>query len=109
VERLDRVARDLMVQESIIADFQRKGLTIVSVNEPDLCSDDPSRILMRQMLGAFFQYEKTLLVAKLKASRNRMRATVGHCEGRKRFGSLEGESKVVAQMKPRQSPKTDHR
>src|SRR5271166_4069733 len=30
VERLDRVARDLMVQESIIADFKRKGLTIVS-------------------------------------------------------------------------------
>ena len=38
VERLDRCARDLMVQESIIADFKRKGLSIVSVNEPDLCS-----------------------------------------------------------------------
>jgi hypothetical protein len=60
------VARDLMVQESIIADLQRKGLTIASVGEPDLCSADPSRILMRQTLGAFFQL-KTLLVAKLKA------------------------------------------
>ena len=49
-----------MVQESIIADFKRKGLSIISVNEPDLCSDDPSRVLMRQMLGAKFQYEKTL-------------------------------------------------
>lgn len=28
VERLDRCARDLMVQESIIADFKRKGLSI---------------------------------------------------------------------------------
>ena len=62
VERLDRCARDLMVQESIIADFKRKGLSIISVNEPDLCSDDPSRVLMRQMLGAFFQYEKTLVI-----------------------------------------------
>ena len=34
VERLDRCARDLMVQESIIADFKRKGLSIISVNEP---------------------------------------------------------------------------
>jgi site-specific DNA recombinase len=31
VERLDRAARDLTVQESIIADFKRKGLDIVSV------------------------------------------------------------------------------
>lgn len=77
VERLDRCARDLMVQESIIADFKRKGLSIVSVNEPDLYSDDPSRILMRQMLGAFFQYEKTLLVAKLKGARIRAKAANG--------------------------------
>jgi hypothetical protein len=43
------------VQESVIADFQRKKLTLISVSEPDLLVDDPSRILMRQMLGAFFQ------------------------------------------------------
>jgi DNA invertase Pin-like site-specific DNA recombinase len=98
VERLDRLARDLMVQESIIADFKRKSLTIVSVNEPDLCSDDASRILMRQMLGAFFQYEKTLLVAKLKGARVRMRAATGSCEGRKPYGSRPGEEKVIHQI-----------
>jgi DNA invertase Pin-like site-specific DNA recombinase len=95
VERLDRVARDLMVQESIIADFKRKGLTILSVNEPDLCSDDPSRVLMRQMLGAFFQYEKTLLVAKLKGARIRAKAAYGKCEGRKPYGTREGEGYVI--------------
>jgi len=98
VERLDRVARDLMVQESIIADFKRKGLTIVSVNEPDLCSDDPSRVLMRQMLGAFFQYEKALLVAKLRGARQRTRAKTGRCEGRKPYGELEGETEVVKRI-----------
>jgi DNA invertase Pin-like site-specific DNA recombinase len=98
VERLDRCARDLMVQESIIADFRRKGLKIVSVNEPDLCSDDPSRVLMRQMLGAFFQYEKTLLVAKLRGARQRIRIKVGHCEGRKPYGTRPGEAEVIARM-----------
>jgi predicted site-specific integrase-resolvase len=68
VERLDRVARELLVQESIIADFARKRLTLVSVNEPDMCSGDPARIMFRQMLGVFSQYEKTVLVAKLKAA-----------------------------------------
>jgi site-specific DNA recombinase len=98
VERLDRCARDLMVQESIIADFKRKGLSIVSVNEPDLCSDDPSRILMRQMLGAFFQYEKTLLVAKLKGARIRAKAANGVCEGRKPYGARAGEAEIIERI-----------
>jgi DNA invertase Pin-like site-specific DNA recombinase len=95
VERLDRIARDLMVQESIIADFKRKGLTIISVAEPDLCSDDPSRVLMRQLLGAFFQYEKTMIVLKLRGARVRKRATEGHCEGRKPYGEQPGEAEVI--------------
>ncbi len=98
VERLDRCARDLMVQESIIADFRRKGLSLISVNEPDLCSDDPSRVLMRQMLGAFFQYEKTLLVAKLRGARQRIRLNTGRCEGRKPYGSRTGEAQSIERM-----------
>lgn len=98
VERLDRVARDLMVQESIIADFQRKGLEVISVNEPDLCSNDPSRVLMRQMMGAFFQYEKSSLVAKLRGARVRMRASKGSCEGRKPYGNRKGEDQVISRI-----------
>lgn len=98
LERLDRAARDLMVQESIISDFKRKGLEVISVNEPDLCSDDPSRVLMRQMMGAFFQYEKSSLVAKLRGARVRMRASTGSCEGRKPYGSRDGEPKVISRI-----------
>lgn len=99
VERLDRLARDLMVQESVIADFQRKDLTLVSVSEPDLLTGDPSRILMRQMLGAFFQYEKTLLVAKLRGARQRAKAENGRCEGRKPYGTRPGEEAVIDRIK----------
>jgi hypothetical protein len=49
---------------------------------------------MRQMLGAFFRYEKTLLVAKLKGARIRARAANGVCEGRKPYGTRPGESEV---------------
>jgi DNA invertase Pin-like site-specific DNA recombinase len=87
------------VQESVIGDFRRKGLTLVSVSEPDLLSDDPSRVLMRQMLGAFFQYEKTLLVAKLRGARQRIRVKGGRCEGRKPFGDRPGEAAVIERMK----------
>jgi hypothetical protein len=33
---LDRVARDLMVQETIIADLRKRGFELLSVMEPDL-------------------------------------------------------------------------
>ena len=49
IEKLDRLARDLMIQESIVADMKRNGFEIVSVSEPDMCSDDPSRVLIRQI------------------------------------------------------------
>ncbi|MGI4829645.1 MAG: recombinase family protein, partial [Janthinobacterium lividum] len=99
VEKLDRLARDLMIQESIIADLQRHGFEIVSVSEPDLCSDDPSRTLMRQMLGAFAQYERSMIVEKLRGARQRIRAKEGRCEGRKPFGTRLGEADIVQRMK----------
>jgi DNA invertase Pin-like site-specific DNA recombinase len=98
IEKLDRLARDLMVQEAIIRDFKQKGFEIVSVAEPDLCSDDPSRKLMRQMFGAIAEYEKTMTVAKLKAARQRMKARTGRCEGRKAFGLTEREQATIRRM-----------
>jgi DNA invertase Pin-like site-specific DNA recombinase len=88
IERLDRLARDLMIQESIIADFRRNGFQLVSVTEPDMCSDDPTRKLFRQMLGAFAEYECTMISLKLKGARLRAAAKRGasYVEGRVPFG-----------------------
>ena len=58
IERLDRIARDLLVQEKIIIDLAARGVTLVSVCEPDLMADDPTRVMMRQMMGAVAQFEK---------------------------------------------------
>jgi DNA invertase Pin-like site-specific DNA recombinase len=69
VEKLDRLARDLMVQETILGDLRKRGLELVSVAEPDLCSDDPSRKLVRQMFGAIAEYERAMIVLKLRGAR----------------------------------------
>ncbi len=98
LEKLDRLARFLTVQESILQDFKHKGFELVSVTEPDMCSDDPTRILMRQVLGAFFEYERTMIVTKLRGARQRMKAQTGRCEGRKSFGHRDGEQAVIARM-----------
>lgn len=98
VEKLDRIARDLMIQETIIGDLRKNGFELISVMEPDLCSDDPSRKLMRQIFGAIAEYEKTMTVLKLRGARVRQKAKTGRCEGAKPYGSLPGETPVIERM-----------
>jgi DNA invertase Pin-like site-specific DNA recombinase len=98
IERLDRLARDLMVQETIIADLQKNGFDLISVAEPDLMATDPTRILVRQMMGAVAQYEKSQIVLKLRGARLRKRAKEGRCEGRKPYGFYDGEAQVVERL-----------
>jgi DNA invertase Pin-like site-specific DNA recombinase len=99
IEKLDRLARDLMVQETAIADIRRNGFTLISVAEPDLMASDPTRVLMRQLMGAVAQYDKSQIVAKLRGARMRKKAIEGRCEGRKPFGYYAGEEKVLRRMK----------
>jgi DNA invertase Pin-like site-specific DNA recombinase len=98
VEKLDRLARDLMVQETIIGDIRKQGYQIVSVCEPDLCSDDPSRKLIRQIFGAIAEYDKAMIVLKLRGARQRIKLRTGRCEGRKPFGSFDGEAETLVRM-----------
>lgn len=79
-----------MVQEAIIRDFKSKGFELISTAEDlDLLAEDPTRELIRQVFGAVSQYEKSMLVQKLKASRERIKAISGKCEGRKGYNDTE--------------------
>lgn len=98
IERLDRLARDLMVQEHIIADLARRNIVLVSTLEPDLGSTEPTRVLMRQIMGAIAQYDKTMIVQKLRGARQRMKARGERCEGRKPYGHYGNELGVLANI-----------
>ncbi len=63
-----------------------------------MCSNEPTRVLLRQMMGAFSQYEKSMIVRKLRGARQRAKAKQGRCEGEKPYGTLSGESETVARM-----------
>jgi DNA invertase Pin-like site-specific DNA recombinase len=101
VEKLDRLSRHLMTQEACIQDFANQGLTMKSADpaEFDLMADDPSRVLVRQIMGAIAQYDKAMLVAKLRAARNRKKATGVRVEGQKPLGSRPGEALAIDRMK----------
>jgi DNA invertase Pin-like site-specific DNA recombinase len=62
--------------------------------------NDPSRKLMRQIMGAFGEYEKNMIVLKLKVARERKKAAADdhRCEGRKPFGYYEGESEILTRI-----------
>ena len=65
--------------------MNRHGVSVLSATDGDLLEDDPTRKLVRQVLGAIAEYDKTMLVLKLKAARDRKKAKAGKCEGRKSY------------------------
>ena len=102
VERADRLARDLMVGEIILSEFRNIGVRVIAADSgTDLTVEDgdPTRTLMRQMLGAVAQWEKTVIVQKLRAARVRIRRNKGRCEGRKPFGTTDLEKETIAKMR----------
>jgi DNA invertase Pin-like site-specific DNA recombinase len=109
VERLDRLARDLVVQESILAEVRVNGFQLVSVEEPGLLNDDPSRTMFRHFIGAISQYDKTSIVLKLRGARQRKRAAEGRCEGRKPYGEREGEAAVIERIRKLRSDGMSYR
>ena len=98
IEKLDRRSRDLMVQETIIGDLRKRNYDLISVTEPDLLQHDPTRVLMRQIFGAIAQYEEAMIVAKLRGARERMKAREGRCEGRKPYGTSDGETEIITRI-----------
>ena len=98
VENATRLARDLMISEIILGEFRKIGVRVISADggiDLTLGNDDPSGKLIRQILGAVAEWEKCALVAKLRASRLRMRRAGRRCEGKKPYGHTPEEAKIV--------------
>ena len=54
---------------------------------------------MRQIMGAIAQYDKSMIVIKLRGARQRAKTRDGRCEGRKPYGFYEHEASVLEEMK----------
>lgn len=90
VEDASRFARQLIVQEAGIIALIARGVRVVTASGDDLtATDDPFKVAMRQIAGVFAQLEKARLVGKLKAARDRKRATGTKVEGRKSYAEID--------------------
>jgi hypothetical protein len=54
--------------------------------------DGPTSKLIRQILGAVSEFDKAMIVAKLRGARERVRRTKGKCEGRKSYQEARPET-----------------
>ena len=69
VYRLDRLARDLLLQETVHARLEAGGAQVISVTEPAVEGDDATRILVRQLLGGIAQYERAVIRGRMMAGK----------------------------------------
>jgi len=100
VERQDRLARTLVVQELLMAECAKRQIKIYAADQPvlqDLADEDidPTRKMFRQFLGIMAEWEKSVIVRKLRAARERKKLATGHCEGTKPFGWTPEEESTL--------------
>ena len=80
VWKLDRLARDLYVQEHLIKKLEALNVRLVSTKERDLDSSDPMRKAFRQFMGVISELEKAFITMRLKEGRKR-KASKGKYSG----------------------------
>ena len=69
VETANRFARDLMVQETGWRRLKDLGIELIATDSPNAFLDEtPTAVMIRQILGSVSQFEKAMLVAKLKGA-----------------------------------------
>jgi DNA invertase Pin-like site-specific DNA recombinase len=105
IYRLDRLARDLMMQEALLADAWRTGATVASCSATErvYCHpdnpDDPARTLIRQVLGAVAAYERSVIAQRMRNGRRRKLAAVGYAGGPEPYGwTDDAERQVLADV-----------
>lgn len=110
VETANRFARDLMVQEVGFAMLQKRGINLIAADSPTSFLDDtPTARLIRQVLGAVSEFEKAMVVAKLRGARDRKRKTGVKVEGRKSLAETKPELVELARRLNRKAPKGGRR
>jgi DNA invertase Pin-like site-specific DNA recombinase len=91
VARIDRIARDLVLQEWIRAEVLRNGGELRSVDPvEDLYlrddPDNPTGDLVRKILGAVAEYERAMTRLRMRAGKELKRERGGYAHGRPPYG-----------------------
>lgn len=79
VETASRFARDLIVQEIGHQMLKEGGIELIAVDDPDSFTEDtPTAVMIRQVLGAVSQFEKAMVVKRLRSGLDRKAKELGY-------------------------------
>jgi len=67
--KLDRLARDLYIQEHLIKKLELLNIKLLSIKEKNLDSKDPMRKAFRQFMGIVSELEKAFITMRLSGGR----------------------------------------
>jgi DNA invertase Pin-like site-specific DNA recombinase len=95
VYRFDRLARDLILQETLIRRLAEHGADVVSVKEPAIEGDEHTRVMVRQILGVVSQYERAVIRGRMAAGKAQKVATGGYGGGRPGYGQKAENRRLV--------------
>lgn len=107
IYKLDRLARDLYIQEHLIKKLEQLNKKLISTKEADLDSSDPMRKAFRQFMGIVAELEKAFITMRLSGGRiNKARkggyaggsTALGYTSVEKELKLQREESKVVSQI-----------
>ncbi|MFF7021956.1 recombinase family protein [Streptomyces klenkii] len=95
---LDRLARELTVQEAVLAYVWALGGRVFTADHGEVLEDDeddPMRTAMRQMRGVFHQLDRGLIRKRLRGGRATKAAKGGYAFGAPRYGQQVKDGELV--------------
>lgn len=100
VYRLDRLARDLVLQEQLLAELHRSGKELRSCSKAEDESlthdpDDPGRKMTRQIIGAVAAYERDMIRLRLRRGKAQKALRGGYVGGSPAYGWAAARGQLV--------------
>ena len=117
IEKADRFSRDVIGQEMSYKSLTNMGFEIVSASGDVKFDDDMHSTLMRQIMGAWSEYDRKNISMRLIVARKRKerenkengyltRAGSGKCAGRKRYDEINMDLVKETRRLARKNPLT---
>jgi len=95
VAKLDRLARSLVLQLVTTDELQKLGVQVISVAEPLGEQDQDTARLIRSVMGAFSEFERSRINTRMSGGRREKAKTGGFSGGPPQYGYVSQDHKLV--------------
>lgn len=106
VDHPSTISTSSMVWGVVHSMLGTRGFVLLPVSDPDAFTEAVESAQIKEMLSAFTHFDKVMMLAQLKAGRDRKRIVAGKCEGKKGYAETNPELVTEAKRLSEASPFT---